>query len=86
MLASISIARATTPRKWYLCALLVAGVSVVIQLAVGVLAHQPKQALWIAGVAAGLLVFAFLVLDRSKISAFFDESRPISHLGFDAVA
>jgi hypothetical protein len=66
MLASISIARATTPRKWYLCALLVAGVSLVIQLAVGVLAHQPKQALWIAGVAAGLLVFAFLVLDRSK--------------------
>ena len=66
MLASISIARAATPRKWYLCALLVAGVGVVIQLAVGVLAHQPNQALWIAGVAAGLLVFAFLVLDRSK--------------------
>ena len=66
MLGSVSIARAATPRKWYLCALLVAGASVIIQLAVGVLAHQPKQALWIAAVAAGLLVFAFLVLDRSK--------------------
>jgi hypothetical protein len=66
MLASVSIARAATPRKWYLCGLLVVGVSIVIQLAVGILAHQPNQALWIAGVAAGLLVFAFLVLDRSK--------------------
>jgi Bacterial PH domain len=66
MLASISIARAATPRKWYLCSLLIAGASVVIQLAVGVLAHQPEQALWIAGAAGGLLIFAFLVLDRSK--------------------
>jgi hypothetical protein len=66
MLASISIARAATPRKWYLCSLLIAGASVVIQLAVGVVAHQPEQALWIAGVAGGLLIFAFLVLDRSK--------------------
>jgi hypothetical protein len=66
MLASISIARAATPRKWYLCSLLIAGASVVIQLAVGVIAHQPEQALWIAGVAGGLLIFAFLVLDRSK--------------------
>ncbi|HEY5778500.1 MAG TPA: hypothetical protein VIT00_07155 [Terrimicrobiaceae bacterium] len=66
MLASVSIARAATPRKWYLCAGFVVGVCFVIELAVGVLARQPEQALWIAGVASGLLVFAFVVLDRSK--------------------
>ncbi len=66
MLASVSIARAATPRKWYVCAVLVAAVSVVVELAIGVLAGQPEQALWVAAVAAGLLVFAFLVLDRSK--------------------
>jgi PH (Pleckstrin Homology) domain-containing protein len=66
MVASVSIARAPTPRKWYVCAGLVVGVSLVIELAVGILARQPAEALWIACVAAGLLVFAFLVLDRSK--------------------
>jgi hypothetical protein len=66
MLASVSIARAPTPRKWYVCAALVAGVGLVIELAVGILARQPEEALWIVGVVSGLLVFAFLVLDRSK--------------------
>jgi hypothetical protein len=64
MLASVSIARAATPRKWYLCGLLVVGVSI-HPIGGRLLAHQPNRAL-IAGVAAGLLVFAFLVLDRSK--------------------
>jgi hypothetical protein len=66
MLASVSIARAPTPRKWYACASLAAGACVVIGLAVGVLARQPEQAIWIAIVASCLLVFGFLVLDRSK--------------------
>jgi Bacterial PH domain len=66
MLASVSIARAATPRKWYVCAMLVAGVSIIVELAVGVLARQPEPAMWIAVAAAGLLVFAFVVLDRSK--------------------
>jgi hypothetical protein len=43
MLASVSIARAPTPRKWYVCASFVAGVSVLIGLVVGLLAHQPEQ-------------------------------------------
>jgi hypothetical protein len=66
MQASVSIARAPTPRKWYVCAGLVAGACLVVELSVGILARQPESALWIAGLASGLLVFAFLVLDRSK--------------------
>jgi hypothetical protein len=66
MLASVSIARAPTPRKWYVCASFVLGVCVLIGLVVGILARQPKEALWIAVVVSALLVFAFLVLDRSK--------------------
>jgi hypothetical protein len=66
MLASVSIARAPTPRKWYVCASIVAGAGAVIGLAVGVLARQPEQAFWIVIVVSALLVFAFFVLDRSK--------------------
>lgn len=66
MLASVSIARAPTPRKWYVCAGLVAGTIGIIELAIGVLARQPEHALWAAGIVAGLLIFAFFVLDRSK--------------------
>ena len=35
-------------------------------MVVGVLARQPEQAFWIGIVASALLVFGFLVLDRSK--------------------
>jgi hypothetical protein len=66
MLASVSIARAPTPRKWYVCASFAAAASVVIGLIVGVLARQPEQAFWIVIVVSALLVFAFFVLDRSK--------------------
>ncbi len=66
MVASVSIARASTPRKWYLCASFVVAVSVLIGVVVGVLARQPEQAFWIGIVASALLVFGFLVLDRSK--------------------
>jgi hypothetical protein len=66
MPASVAIARAATPRKWYVCASLVAGAGGVLGLAVGVLARQPEQAFWIIIVVSALLVFAFLVLDRSK--------------------
>jgi Bacterial PH domain len=66
MLASVSIARAATPRKWYVCASFVAGAGGAIGLAVGVLARQPEQAFWIVIVVSSLLVFAFFVLDRSK--------------------
>ena len=66
MPASVAIARAATPRKWYVCASLVAGAGGVLGLAVGVLARQPEQAFWIVIVVSALLVFAFLVLDRSK--------------------
>jgi hypothetical protein len=66
MVASVSIARAPTPRKWYTCAALVAGIALLIELIVGGLARQPLEATWIAFLASALLVFAFLVLDRSK--------------------
>ena len=66
MVASVSIARAPTSRKWYTCAALVAGIVLLIELIVGVGARQHTEALWSALIAAGLLVFAFLVLDRSK--------------------
>ena len=44
MLASVSIARAPTPRKWYVCASFAAGAGAVIGLVVGVLARQPEHA------------------------------------------
>ncbi|HEY5814460.1 MAG TPA: hypothetical protein VIT23_17625 [Terrimicrobiaceae bacterium] len=66
MLAAVSIARSPTPRKWFVCSSLSAGMCLVVGLVVGVFAHQPKQALWLAIVATGLLVFWFVVLDRSK--------------------
>jgi hypothetical protein len=66
MVASVSIARASTPRKWYVCASFAAGAGTVIGLIVGVLARQPEEAFWIVIVVSALLVFAFFVLDRSK--------------------
>ncbi|HEY5704189.1 MAG TPA: PH domain-containing protein [Terrimicrobiaceae bacterium] len=66
MQASVSIARAATPRKWYVCVGFVAGVGAMIGLVVGILARQPEQAFWIIIFASALLVFAFFVLDRSK--------------------
>ena len=66
MVASVSIARASTPRKWYVCASFAAVAGAVIGLIVGVLARQPEQAFWIVIVISALLVFAFFVLDRSK--------------------
>ena len=66
MVASVSIARASTPRKWYVCASFAAGAGALIGLIVGVLARQPEQAFWIVIVISALLVFAFFVLDRSK--------------------
>jgi hypothetical protein len=66
MVASVSIARTSTPRKWYVCASFVAGVCLLIGVVVGVLARQPEQAFWIGIVASALLVFGFLIFDRSK--------------------
>ncbi|MGA9578019.1 MAG: PH domain-containing protein [Terrimicrobiaceae bacterium] len=66
MVASVSIARASTPRKWYVCASFVVGVCLLIGVVVGVLARQPEQACWIGIVASALLVFGFLIFDRSK--------------------
>ena len=66
MVASVSIARASTPRKWYVCASFVVGVCLLIGVVVGVLARQPEQAFWIGIVASALLVFGFLIFDRSK--------------------
>jgi hypothetical protein len=64
--SSVSIARASTPRKWYTCAAIVVGIAFLVELVVGVLARQHTEALWTAILASALLVFAFLVLDRSK--------------------
>lgn len=66
MVASVSIARAPTPQKWHACVALGAMIVLLIELIVGGLARQPQEASWIALLASALLVFAFLVLDRSK--------------------
>jgi hypothetical protein len=69
----VSIARAPSSPKWRICAWLSAGASALIGLGIGVIARQPEPALWAALAVSGLLIFAFLVLDRSKHVRFVVE-------------
>jgi Bacterial PH domain len=55
------------------CAWLSAGASALVGLGVGVIAGQPEPALWTALTVSALLIFAFLVLDRSKHVRFVVE-------------